>query len=125
MTLPERYDLTIEQGATLKRWFRLTYPTGTIVDLTAAGYDTARLTIRDEYGGDEIVALTTANGGVSVVQEADADGAEWSGYLYLSAASTAALTDWGDGAYDLEIDNGSDVIRVLQGVATLSPEATT
>ena len=95
------------------------------MDLEAVGYDTARLTIRDEYGGDEIVALTTANGGVSVVQEADADGAEWSGYVYLSAASTAALTDFGEGVFDLEIDNGSDVIRVLQGVATLSPEATT
>lgn len=123
--LPARYDLTIEQGATLKRWFRLVYPDGTVVNLATPGYTTGRLTIRDEYGGTEILALTTANGGVSLTYEADADGAFWSGFIYASAASTAALDDWGDGVYDLEISDGLDVIRVLQGVARLSPEATT
>jgi hypothetical protein len=59
------------------------------------------------------------------VQEADANGTEWSGYINMSAASTAALEDWGDGVYDFEVDNGSDVIRVMQGTAVLSPEATT
>ena len=125
MALPERYDLTIEQGATLKRWYALRYPDGSIVDLEAAGYDTARLTIRDVYGGDAILELTTDNGGVSVVQEADADSEEWSGYIYASAATTTALEAFGEGVYDLEIDNGSDVIRVMQGTAVLSPEATT
>jgi hypothetical protein len=125
MALPERYNLTIYAGATLKRWYRLVYPAGTVVDLEAVGYDTGRLTIRDTYGGDAIVELTTDNGGVSVVQEADATGTEWSGYINMSAASTAALEDWGDGVYDFEVDNGSDVIRVMQGTAVLSPEATT
>lgn len=125
MSLPENYDLTINAGESLKRWFRLNYPTGTIVDLEAVGYDVARLTIRDQYGGDEILALNTDNGGISVVQEADANGTEWSGYIYASPATTTALTDWGDGVYDLEIDNGSDVIRVMQGTAVLSPEAST
>lgn len=125
MSLPARYDLTIQQGATLKRWFRLNYPDGTIVDLTAAGYTAARLTVRDQYGGDAVLTLTTANGGISVVQEADANGAQWSGYLYASPATTAALTDWGDGIFDLEIDNGSDVIRVIEGIATLSLETST
>lgn len=96
-----------------------------MVDLEAVGYDTARLTIRDQFGGDEILSLTTDNGGISVVQEADANGTEWSGYLYASPATTAALLEFGDGVFDMEIDNGSDVIRVLEGVATLSPEATT
>lgn len=125
MTLPERYDLTIKQGSTLKRWYALRYPDGTLVDLEAVGYDTARLTIRDQYGGDEILTLTTDNGGISVVQEADANGTEWSGYIYASATTTAALADWGDGVLGMEIDNGGDVIPVLEGIATLSPETTT
>lgn len=125
MTLPMRYDLTIKQGSTLKRWFRLTYPTGAIVDLEAVGYDTARLTIRDQYGGEEMLSLTTDNGGISVVQEADANGTEWSGYLYASPDTTAALDDWGEGVMDMEIDNGSDVIPVFEGTAILSPEVST
>lgn len=125
MTLPERYDLTIEQGATLKRWYALRYPDGSLVDLEAVGYDTARLTIRDVYGGDAILSLTTDNGGVSVVQEADANGTEWSGFFNASAASTAALAGFGEGVYDFEISDGLDVIRVMQGMAVLSPEATT
>ncbi len=123
MALPERLDLTVYAGATLKRWFRLTYPNGAIVNLATAGYTIGRLTIRDAYGGTVQLALTTANGGIDLTYQADADGVFWSGAIYASAAATAALVDWGEGIFDLEIDNGSDVIRILQGVATLSPEA--
>ncbi len=123
MALPERYDLTVVAGATLKRWFRLTYPDNSIVNLATAGYTIGRLTIRDVYGGTEQLVLTTANGGIDLTYQADANGAFWSGAIYASAAATAAMVDFGDGIYDIEIDNGSDVIRILQGVATLSPEA--
>ncbi|MDQ3223692.1 MAG: hypothetical protein M3Q75_09525 [Gemmatimonadota bacterium] len=124
MTLPENYDLTIYAGATLKRWFALRYPDGSLANLVTAGYTVGRLTVRDIYGGTAQLTLTTANGGVSVTQETDANGVTWSGSIYASPATTAALTDFGDGVFDLEIDNGSDVIRVFQGVATLSREAT-
>ncbi|MDQ3541401.1 MAG: hypothetical protein M3440_12000 [Chloroflexota bacterium] len=123
MVLPERYDLTVNAGATLKRWFRLTYPDGSIVNLATAGYTVGRLTIRDVYGGTEQLVLTTANGGIDLTYQSDANGVFWSGNIYASAAATAAMVDFGDGIYDMEIDNGSDVIRILQGVATLSPEA--
>ena len=125
MALPMNHTLTIEAGASLKRWFALKYPDGSVVNLVAAGYDVARLTIRDTYGGNAVLSLTTDNGGISVVQEADANGTEWSGYLYASPAATTALEDFGDGVYTMEIDNGSDVIRAFQGVCVLSPEATT
>ena len=124
MALPERYSLTIEQGATLKIWWALKYPDGTIADLGTAGYTTGRLTVRPDYGEDAVLSLTTDNGGVVISYETDADGRQWSGYLYASATATAALTEWGEGIYDLEISNGTDVIRVMQGPATLSPEAT-
>ncbi|MDQ3541459.1 MAG: hypothetical protein M3440_12305 [Chloroflexota bacterium] len=123
MTLPERYDLTVYAGATLKRWFRLAYPDNSIVNLATAGYTIGRLTIRDVYGGTEQLVLTTASGGIDLTYQADANGVFWSGAIYASAAATAALVDFGGGIYDMEIDNGSDVIRILQGVATLSPEA--
>lgn len=127
MTLPERYDLTIEQGATLKRWFALTYDNGQIVDLAEAGdgYTIGRLTVRDEYLGEEILTLTTANDGIDLTYQADANGAYWTGFFYCSAATTAALEPWGDGVYDFEVSDGSDVIRVMQGSAVLSPESTT
>jgi len=54
----------------------------------------------------------------------DASG-NWSGYWFASAASTAALTDWGDGVYDMEISDGSNVEKPYFGIVTLSPEATT
>ncbi len=123
MALPERYDLTVNQGSSLKRWFRLIYPDGSIVNLATAGYTVGRLTIRDVYGGTEQLVLTTSNGGIDLTYQADANGVFWSGNIYASAAATAAMVDFGDGIYDMEIDNGSDVIRILQGVATLSPEA--
>src|SRR5687768_2628034 len=124
MTLPQTYTMTVEQGATFRRWFALQYPDGTIVDLVAAGYTIGRLTVRPDYDEDAVLELTTDNGGVVLDYQADADGTYWSGYLFASATATAALTDWGDGLYDFEISNGTDVIRVLQGPATLSPEAT-
>ena len=125
MALPERYDLTVNAGATLKRWFRLTYLDNSIVNFTTAGYTIGRLTIRDVYGGTVQLALTTANGGIDLTYQADANGVFWSGNIYASAAATAAMVDWGDGVFTLEIDNGSDVIRVLEGIAVLSPETTT
>ena len=124
MTLPERYALTIDQGASLKRWFALKYPDGTIVDLVTAGYTIGRLTVRPAYDDDPVLSLTTDNGGVVLDYQADADGTYWSGYLFASATATAALTEFGEGVFDLEISNGTDVIRVMQGPATLSPEAT-
>lgn len=131
MTLPEHYDLTIEQGASLKRWWRLQYKDGTVVDLSAVGggYTIGRLTVMDKYPADGGVhlfpPLTTTNGGVVISYQADADGAYWTGAIVMSAAATAALVPWGEAVYDLEISNGSDVIRVLQGICTLSPEAST
>ena len=124
MTLPERYDLVIDQGATLKRWFRLLYPDGSTVNLVTAGYTVGTMVIRDVYGGTIMLTMTTANGGLSVTQEADAQGTLQSGYFYASPSATAVLTDWGDGVFTFEIDNGSDVIRALEGIATLSPETT-
>jgi len=123
MALPERFDLVIDQGATLKRWFRLLYPDGSTVNLVTAGYTVGTMVIRDVYGGTIMLSMTTANGGLSVTQETDAQGTLQSGYFYASPSATAALTDWGDGVLELEVSNGSDDITALKGTATLSPTA--
>ena len=125
MTLPNSYTLTIEQGANLKRWWALQYPDGSIVDLISEGYTIGRLQVRDLYaseGGELILDLNTDNGGVVIDYQADADGTFWTGYLWASAASTAALEPFGEAVYDLEVSNGTDVIRIIQGVAVLSSE---
>lgn len=121
MTLPQLYDLEIEEGATLKRWWRLRHSDGTVANLDST-YNSGSLVIKDQFGGTEIVTLDTDNGGLVIEYQADAAGANWSGYLYMSAAATDALTDWGEGVLIMKIDDGADVIRVLQGVATLSSE---
>lgn len=47
-------------------------------------------------------------------------------YVGLTAAVTAALTDWGYGVFDIEIvDTSSYVTRILEGSAVLSREVTT
>ena len=125
MTLPNTYQLTIQQGANMKRWWALQYPDGSIVDLISEGYTIGRLQVRDLYaseGGELILDLNTDNGGVVIDYQADADGTYWTGYLWASAAATAALDPFGDAVFDLEVSNGTDVIRVIEGVARLSPE---
>ena len=124
---PHRHDLTIIQGATFYFPFALDLTDGTVADPpnVGDGYTIGRATIRDEYGGDALVELTTDNGGVVIEHATDADGVTWSGYLFMSPEATAALTDWGDAVWDLEISDGTRVYRVLSGIATLSPESTT
>lgn len=124
--LPNYHALTIFQGMTFKHWIALRLPDGTIVDptTTGGGYTIGRMQVRDKAGGTLLLDLSTDNGGVSLGLTTDADGRQWSAYLFASASATAALTEWGEGQYDFEISDGFDVIRVLQGPCTLSPEIT-
>lgn len=124
--VPGRYDITIYKGATFYLPFAVEAPDGTTYDLpdVGDGYDEARMTVRDVYGGTAIDELTSA---AEIVLEAftDADGNDWSGYVLIDASVTETYEDFGDGVWDLEITDGLHVERVLMGVARLSPEATT
>jgi hypothetical protein len=129
--IPHRYDIVIYQGATYYDPFAIEAPDGTTYDLSTVGdgYTVGRLTIRDAPGGDAIVELTTDNGGVVIDHFTDADGKVWSGYVYMSAATTAALTEWGEGQHELEIADGTGpaahVEKAYLGTAVLSSEVTT
>lgn len=135
MTLPNTFNLIIEQGTTFKFWFAVRTTDGVIRDLIAEGYSTGRLQVRDKpasQGGTVKLSLTTANGGINMTRqydlpEGDPNRRQWSGYLYASATATAALTDWGLGGYNFEIvkdSNAGEVITVLRGDAVLEPEWT-
>jgi hypothetical protein len=125
MALPERFELIVDQGATLKHWFAIKKPDGTIADLPneGGGYSTGWLRVRSEYSGTLVLDLTTDNGGVVLGLMMDAQGQLWSGYVYAPASATAVLTPWGDGVFDLDISDGSDVIRIMTGPARLRREA--
>lgn len=112
-----KLKLPIDQGATFRR--RLTWKTGTPslpVDLT--GY-TARMQVRSEITDAAILlTLTTENGGITL------GGAAGTIDLYISATATAGFT-WETGVYDLEmVASNGDVIRLVAGAVSVSPEVT-
>ena len=112
---PGNYDITIYQGTTFSTILAWKDETNTLVDLT--GY-TARLQMRENYNSSTpFLNLTTENGGIVL------GGVLGTITLLASAASTAALEAL-EGVYDLEMINGSTVIRLLQGSVSVSREVT-
>lgn len=112
-----KYKIKIDQGATLRLVF--TWKTGATqipVDLT--GY-TGRMQIRSDISSPDIIKdLTTENGGITL------GGVDGKIMLYISALDTATF-DFESAVYDIElIAANGDVIRILEGEVTLSPEVT-
>ena len=101
------------QGATFTK--RLTWTIDEVpVDLT--GY-TARMQARDKYGSSCIVVdITTENGGISLDDEGNIDLLIDSEYTELIIAK--------EYVYDLELDSGSQVYRVIEGKFIVTPEVT-
>lgn len=111
-----QFTLEIAQGETLAQTFVWQNDAGQPVDLT--GY-TARMQVRERHESQTVLLeLTTANGGIQL------GGASGTITLSMSATQTAALT-WRRGVYDLELVSPAGVVtRLLEGVATVSPEVT-
>lgn len=112
-----RVSLKIDQGATFRK--RMTWKTGTpkvAVDLTGC---TAVMQIREEVDSAAVlVELNTTDGGITL------GGVNGTIDLYISDEDTAAFT-WESGVYDLEITfTNGDVLRKIQGSASVSPEVT-
>lgn len=121
---PKERTLVLEQGRSLRQVFRVRVAqTGAVLDLPAAGYTTARLQVRDQHGGDILLDLTTANGGIVLGLYDDGTGTQWSGYLYATASAMGALVPWGEAVYDLvAIHTGGDVDTLSRGPCVLIPE---
>lgn len=110
-----RLDLVIQQGATFNPVWTWKID-GTAVNLT--GY-TARLTVRDTYGGTALVTLTSGAGTIVL------GGAAGTIQPVMSATVTGALSAPATGVYDLELVSGSVVRRLLEGRVSVTPEVTT
>ncbi|WP_214327862.1 hypothetical protein [Nonomuraea sediminis] len=109
------YHLKIDQGATLDRLITWKNAAGVPYDIT--GW-TAKMQIRDRAGGTLYATLDSANGSIAL------GGAAGTIRLLATAATTSSWT-WTLGRYDLELTDGSSqVTRLLEGLARLSPEVT-
>ena len=122
-----KYNIIIEQGATYQIELQYKDSNNQPIDLT--GYS-GRMQIRPSIGS------TTSYLYLSSSLNADGTGLNFSGSnrttppvsgaigIFISAATSSLLT-FTTGVYDLEIQSGSVVTRLLQGNVQLSKEVTT
>jgi len=123
-----KYNFTIEQGTTVKLELQYKDASGSAIDLT--GYS-GRMQIRPDYADN----TTTSYIYLSSSLNADGTGLNFSGSnglnppvsgtigVFISAPSSSAL-NFETAFYDLEIESGSIVTRLLQGTIKLSREVT-
>lgn len=106
-----KHNLVCEEGATFT--FNFTIKTGnTLWNLT--GY-TATMTVRPFIGSTETTVLATNSNGRIVL-----GGAAGTVAVTLSAATTAGI-DAGKYVYDLVLDSGTVVTRLLEGKFVVTP----
>lgn len=106
-----KLDLTIEQGATFSRTITIKDASNVVVDIST---DTFAGQVRKRHQSGTVEATFT----MTVT-----DGPNGEVTATISATDTAAM-DTGDFVYDIEWTSGSTVIRLLEGVATVTPEVT-
>ena len=108
------YHFTIEQGTSFSKPFVYKDSLGLPIDLS--GF-TARMQMRPSKSSSMVLLdLTTENGGIVI------DGPAGAVTLVFTEAMTSALSR--SGVYDLELVNGSTVMRLVEGEITLSKEVT-
>lgn len=103
-------NLVIDQGSTFSADLNLTDENGDVLDL--AGY-TANSQIRKWYTSTSASAEFTT----------DINVPEGIVTLSLTAEETGNLTA-GRYVYDVEINNGSTVSRIVEGIVTVTPQVT-
>jgi hypothetical protein len=124
--LPRRYKLTVIKGDTLGRYFRIRLADGTVADLpnVGSGFTYGEAKIIPEIGEDPVATFTTDNGGIVLGLQTLSDGSQWSGLLFMSAATTGNLDDWGDGEWSLKISDGVNEQTCFVGPSVLRETAT-
>jgi hypothetical protein len=122
-----KYTFIVEQGATTDWEITWKDKNGAAVDLT--GY-TGRMQIRSDYGSSGTLYASLTN-----TLAADGTGLNFLGSdgllpltsgsigIYISAAVTSAFT-FTEAKYDLELQKGTKVTRLLSGKVKLSKEVT-
>lgn len=111
----QTYDITADQGATYSLVITYENTAGTPINLT--GY-TARMQLRASYtSAAAALSLTTENGRIVL-------GGALGTITLLVEAATMETLEAKTYVYDLELINGSTVIRLLQGLFVNRPNAT-
>lgn len=107
------YNIICEQGATFQRIITVVNADGTLPNYNTS---TARMQVRPTVESLVIIIeLTTENGRITLLDNSIT--------LDILADDTTILAA-GAYRYDLEIETGADVIRLVQGNFTVSPEVT-
>lgn len=111
-----QYNFTIQQGATFNRVIAFKDSAGDPVSLV--GY-VARMQLRKEFSSTEPALSLTEGDGLTT------NGAAGTVTIDIDYERTRDVPAW-DYYYDLELFNADENIvhRYLQGVVTISPEAT-
>lgn len=122
-----RYSFTIDQGATKE--FTVVYADADNVPVDLTGY-TAKMQIRPNPGSEVLYAtLSTTispNGSglyITGLPSNPVPATSGSIGVVMSAALTTNL-NFGEASYDLELYNGTYVIRVIEGKVRLNKEVT-
>lgn len=122
-----RYSFVIEQGATTNIQINWTDISGSVIDLT--GYQ-ARMQIRPTITSDEVFLTLSSSLQGSCNTGINLSGSNGvtplsSGSLaiYISAHSSSML-DFNEAYYDLELERGCEVTRLLEGKVKLSKNVT-
>lgn len=113
--MASKYNIKLDQGADYGLSITYKDPSGNAMNLVG---QTARMYVRATYTTPtKIIQLTTENGMISI------DGANGIINLSISAANTANLVAT-NSVYDLEIVDGNNVTRLIEGKFTVTPEVT-
>lgn len=112
--IPGKYNIVCPQGSTFNQ--QLTWNIDNApVDLT--GY-TARMQVREKHISNVYnLNLTTENGGITLGDE------EGTIFITVSAADTSEIIAK-EYVYDLELDSGGEVTRLIEGKFIVTPEVT-
>jgi hypothetical protein len=113
MINPGIYNITCPQGATWDRTFTVTIG-GTALNLT--GY-TAAMQVRDSAGAATALVSLTNGAGITLGGTAGSVG------VTIASTATAALSA-GSYSYDLELNSGSTITRLLEGAFNVTGNVT-
>jgi len=129
-----KYSFTIEQGTTTIFEIQYQDSSGTAIDLT--GHN-ARMQIKSGFGADAILSMSSSLAASETYQKGSNKAfLSMSGSNFSTAINQGKIgiyighevTDdfnFGEAVYDLEISDGTDKTRILQGDVRLSREVTT
>jgi hypothetical protein len=113
MINPGTYNITCPQGATWDKTFTVTIG-GTALNLT--GY-TAAMQVRDSAGAATALISLTNGAGITLGGTAGSVG------VTIASTATAALSA-GSYSYDLELNSGSTITRLLEGAFNVTGNVT-